>query len=118
SLCDWSSDVCSSDLAHDRRSKAATTSGFFRDRLQATFFFTFMMSITYAQINNRELAALRRMFRLGYHETPPKVSRLPKFQPLKENNVRKGFLEDDQYGKLAAATSKLWLRALLEIYHT
>ena len=67
---------------------------------------------------NRELAALRRMFRLGYHATPPKVSRLPKFQPLKENHVRKGFLEDDQYGKLAAATSKLWLRALLEIYHT
>jgi integrase len=67
---------------------------------------------------NRELAALRRMFRLGYYATPPKVLRLPKFQPLKENNVKKGFLEDDQYGKLAAATSKLWLRALLEVYHT
>src|ERR1700730_7274102 len=67
---------------------------------------------------SRELSALRRMFRLGYYATPPKVFRLPAFPRLKENNVRKGFLEDDQYGKLAAAASQLWLRALLEVYHT
>jgi site-specific recombinase XerD len=42
---------------------------------------------------NREIAVLRRMFRLGYSAYPPKVMRLPKFPHLKEDNVRLGFLE-------------------------
>src|SRR5439155_23791146 len=46
---------------------------------------------------NRELAALKRMFRLGYYATPPKVARLPKFPRLEERNVRTGFLEDREY---------------------
>ena len=49
---------------------------------------------------NRELAALKRMFRLGQQSTPPKVVRAPKFPKLAENNIRKGFLEDGQYRKL------------------
>lgn len=67
---------------------------------------------------NRELAALKRMFRLGYHATPPKVSRLPNFPRLQEDNVRIGFVEDEQYVQLTRAATDLWLRALIEVGHT
>ena len=66
---------------------------------------------------NRELAALRKAFRLGYNASPPKVPRLPKFTPLQEDPPRTGFLEDEQYDRLTAATSELWMRALLEVAH-
>ena len=45
---------------------------------------------------NRELAVLKRMYRIGHQATPPKVLRMPAFPHLKENNVRKGFLDDSQ----------------------
>ena len=48
---------------------------------------------------NREMAALKRMFRIGMFATPPKVFRLPKFPKLTEDNIRTGFLEDAQYKK-------------------
>lgn len=67
---------------------------------------------------NRELAALKRMFHLGYKATPPKVTHLPNFPHLQEDNVRKGFVEDEQYARLTAAVSELWLRAIIEIAHT
>lgn len=67
---------------------------------------------------NRELAALKRMFRLGYQATPPKVNRVPKFPKLQENNARQGFLEDAQYSKLVSVISDLWLRALVEVGKT
>ena len=67
---------------------------------------------------NRELAALKRMFRLGYYATPAKVFRLPAFPHLQEDNVRTGFLEDDAYAKLAAAASDLWMRAIIETSRT
>ncbi len=67
---------------------------------------------------NRELAALKRMFRLGYQATPPKVNRIPKFPKLQENNVRQGFLDDSQYSKLVAAVPELWFRGLLEVGST
>jgi integrase len=67
---------------------------------------------------NREIAALKRMFRLGFSATPPKVFRLPAFPRLQENNVRTGFLEDDAYTKLAGAASELWLRAIIELART
>jgi integrase len=50
---------------------------------------------------NRELAALRRMFRLAAQDD--RIPRIPHFPMLEENNVRTGFLEHDQYQKLHAA---------------
>jgi integrase len=67
---------------------------------------------------NRELALLKRMFRLGMQATPAKVLRLPAFPKLAENNVRKGFLEDSQYRKLVDAYPHLWFRAMVECGRT
>jgi len=67
---------------------------------------------------NRELAALKRMFRLGQQSTPPKVIRVPKFPKLAEHNVRKGFLEDGQYRKLIEYCPELWFRGLVECGRT
>ena len=67
---------------------------------------------------NRELAALKRMFRLGQQSTPPKVVRGPKFPKLAENNIRKGFLEDGQYRKLIEYCPDLWFRSLVECGRT
>jgi integrase len=67
---------------------------------------------------NRELAALKRMFRLGQESTPPKVMRTPKFPKLTENNIRKGFLEDGQYRKLIEYCPELWFRGLVECGRT
>jgi integrase len=49
---------------------------------------------------NRELAIVRRGFKLGAREDPPLVQRQPAIMALEENNVRQGFLEQDQYEKL------------------
>jgi integrase len=68
---------------------------------------------------NRELACLRRMFRLGTQCTPPKVQRVPIFPPrLKEARPRSGFVEDAQYKRLCDNCKKPWLRAFLAIAYT
>ncbi len=66
---------------------------------------------------NRELAALKRMFRLGQESTPPKVLRLPHFPHLAENNTRKGFLEDHQLRSIVES-EEAWFRALVECGRT
>jgi len=64
---------------------------------------------------NRELAALKRAFKLGM--IAGKVAKMPIFPHLAERNVRQGFLEDAAYTKLAKASASegLWLRAMLEV---
>lgn len=66
---------------------------------------------------NRELAALKTMYKLGMKATPAKVLRMPAFPHLKENNVRKGFLDDSQYRTLVDG-AELWFRALVECGRT
>ena len=46
---------------------------------------------------NRELAALKRMLNLGVNQTPPIVESVLHIPMLKENNVRKGFFEHDEF---------------------
>ncbi len=53
---------------------------------------------------NRELAALKRMLRMGAQQTPPKVNRVPHIPMLKESNIRKGFFE---YGEFLALREAL-----------
>lgn len=66
---------------------------------------------------NRELAVLRAALNLGRRATPQKVFQVPLFPMLEEDNVRKGFLRDEQYDLLAreCAREGLWLRALLAV---
>jgi integrase len=67
---------------------------------------------------NRELAIVRRGFRLGAQEDPPLVQRQPVIPMLEENNVRQGFLEQDQYERLLEQLP-LNLKALFVCgYHT
>jgi len=67
---------------------------------------------------NRELACLKRMYHLAQRMTPLKVQRVPMFPKLKEDNIRKGFLEDMAYSRLLTACPELWFRLLLELGRT
>lgn len=63
---------------------------------------------------NRELAALRRMFTLAYDAQ--RVGRKPRIRTYQEDNVRKGFFEDEQ---LRAVLRHLpaELRPVIEVAH-
>ena len=67
---------------------------------------------------NRELAALKRMYKLAVKEQ--RLKSVPYIGLLEERNVRKGFVRDAQYDALARETAKagVWLRALFEIAYT
>ncbi len=68
----------------------------------------------------RELAVLKRMFKVGYKSDPPTVLRVPPFPELKESPARQGFLADADYTKLANECAKegLWLRAMLAVFYS
>lgn len=67
---------------------------------------------------NRELAALKRMFKLALESE--ELIRVPHIRRLKESNVRKGFVKDAEYQALARETAAagLWLRAMFEVGYT
>jgi len=65
---------------------------------------------------NRELSALKTMFRIAYGKR--RLNRLPLFPHLEESNVRTGFIEDGDYRRLTAHASELWLRLFLELSYT
>lgn len=69
---------------------------------------------------NRELAVLKRAYRIALESDPPRVARLPKIPRLKENNVRKGFLEFAQYERLSRECIAVgpWLRGIFETGYT
>lgn len=52
---------------------------------------------------NRELSVLRSALYKGKRRTPPKVNNIPYFPLLKEDNIRRGFLSDEQYASLLEA---------------
>jgi integrase len=67
---------------------------------------------------NRELAIVRRGFRLGAQEDPPLVHRQPAIPKLKEADARHGFIEPEVYEKLLEEMPAN-LRALFVCcYHT
>lgn len=66
---------------------------------------------------NRELAALKTMFRIGVRNGT--IARVPLFPVLlRENNARRGFIEDADFAKLTAHADQLWLRLFLELSYT
>lgn len=65
---------------------------------------------------NRELALLKSAFNHGTEQTPPKVRFVPHFNMLEEKNVRRGFLQDEQYLRLSreCPVEGVWLSGLFE----
>lgn len=52
---------------------------------------------------NRELGCLKRMFRLGFQQTPQLVARVPHIPSLQEHNIRSGFFEHEDFLALRGA---------------
>jgi integrase len=67
---------------------------------------------------NRELAIVKRAFRLAAESDPPRVARVPKIRLLREDNVRKGFLGEADYRKLRDALPEELRPLLVVAYYT
>jgi integrase len=69
---------------------------------------------------NRELACLRRIYRLALRNGRIRPSQQLFFNMLEEDNVREGFVKDEEYEALARETAKigLWLRTMFELGYT
>ena len=68
---------------------------------------------------NKELAYLRRAFKLGASETPPLVIHVPRFEMLDtSDNVREGTLEHEAYRKVRDLLNPHGRIALVLAYHT
>ncbi len=118
-------------IADGRKDAAQRLAWQWREHLATEFAHTVAMRLTTDRITsytaarreqgaapatvNRELGALRRMFNLAKRKTPPVVTAAPYIPMLRENNVRKGFVEAADYARLVAAADELWLRTFLEL---
>jgi len=67
---------------------------------------------------NRELALLRRAYNLGLRATPPRIARTPFMPRLKEDNVRKGFFEHEEYLAMLREVPEYLRPVLAFAYHT
>jgi integrase len=67
---------------------------------------------------NRELTALKRMFRLAAQQTPPLVLITPYIPHLREDNVRTGFFTEEEYRVLRAALPDHLKIPFIIAYHT
>ena len=67
---------------------------------------------------NRELNVIRRGYTLAHRSDPPLVTRMPYIARLAENNVRRDFMEYDQYLALRAELPFHWALFLVIAYNT
>ena len=73
--------------------------------------------VSYATVN-RELDCLHRMMVLGTHQTPQKVSKIPHFTKLVEDNVREGFFDHEEFLALRGAAQDHLKIAMTIAYYT
>jgi len=66
---------------------------------------------------NRELAIVSRVFNLAIEHDPPQVVRIPHIPFLRENNVRTGFLEQEQYHAVREQLPEELRLLFVALYH-
>src|SRR5215471_2128371 len=66
---------------------------------------------------NRELAIVSRVFNLAIEHDPPQVVRIPHIPFLRENNVRRGFLEQEQYHAVREQLPEELRLLFVALYH-